>query len=217
MVGASNAAAVDLIDQWPQWPAPAVIVCGPAQSGKSHLASVWRGRSKAVRIDAADLDDRAIAMSLEARAAVVEDIDRGIASERILFHLLNLVREHGTSLLLTSRLAPGDLAPALPDLRSRLRALPVARIAPPDDGLLQAVLVKLFSDRQLQLEPHVVAYIVRHMERSMASAVAIAGALDTMALAARRRVTRALAADVLRQQGSALDEQDGAVVPITNR
>ena len=117
--------------------------------------------------------------------------------DRILFHLLNLAREHKRSILLTSRTPPGEMNIALPDLRSRLRALPLITIAAPDEALIRAVLIKLFADRQLVVEPHVVNFIALRIERSMAAVNAIVERLDREALATRRRVTRALAAVVL--------------------
>ena len=131
------------------------------------------------------------------RALAVEDLDRGIAEERVLFHLLNLAREHKLSILLTSRLAAGELDVGLPDLRSRLRALPLVRIESPDEALLQGVLVKLFADRQLDVEPHVVSFLARRMERSMAAATRTVAEVDRLALALQRKVTRAVAAAAL--------------------
>ena len=123
----------------------------------------------------------------------------------LLFHLLNIAREHKLSILLTSRLAPGDLTIAFPDLRSRLRALPVVHIAPPDQPLLEAVLVKHFADRQLLVEPQVVAYLVRHMERSFAAAASIVAAIDRRSMADKRRVTRALASAVMLEGGISVE------------
>ena len=85
----------------------------------------------------------------------------------------------------------------LPDLRSRLRALPLVTIAPPDEALLKAVLVKHFADRQLAVEPHVISYIALHMEQSMEAAAAIVADIDRRAMASHRKVTRALAAEIL--------------------
>ena len=108
LVSASNQAAVDLIDSWPQWPNPAVVICGSPGVGKSHLVNVWRSRTAAAQISASDLDDaRARAFSGDA-ALAIEDVDRGIGSEPALFHLLNMAREQRKSLLLTSRVAPGE-------------------------------------------------------------------------------------------------------------
>ena len=98
--------------------------------------------------------------------------------------------------------SPGEIAADLPDLRSRLRALPVVTIAPPDEALLKAVLIKHFADRQLAVEPHLVAYIALRMERSMEAAAHIVAGIDRAAMASHRKVTRALAAEVLAQAGS---------------
>jgi chromosomal replication initiation ATPase DnaA len=197
LVSRSNAAAADMMDRWPNWPAPAVIVVGPARAGKTHLANVWRLRSGAPRIAVSALREEDVPGAVGQGAALLEDLHAGIGAERVLFHLLNLSRVHTLSILLTSRQAPGELQIGLPDLASRLRALPVVTIAPPDDALLRAVLVKHFADRQLLVEPHVISYIALRMEQSMAAAAAVVAELDRMAMAAHRKVTRALAAEAL--------------------
>jgi chromosomal replication initiation ATPase DnaA len=197
LVSSTNRQALELIDRWPDWPLWAVVVQGEARSGKSHLANVWRLRSGAERVDASRLDETAIAAFERNGTLLIEDIAEGIADERVLFHLLNLAREHRRSILITSRLMPGELAITLPDLRSRLTALPVATIAPPDDAMLKMVLVKLFSDRQLVVEPAVIDHLVLRIERSFMAAHTIVAEIDQRALATRRRVTRALAAEVL--------------------
>lgn len=205
LVSASNRAAIELIERWPGWQHWAAVVCGPEGAGKSHLATVWRQRAGAASTTGRDLCEAHVAAFEAAPTLLIEDVDRGIADERIFFHLLNLAREHEGSILVTSRLEPGDLPVRLPDLRSRLRALPVARIEPPDETLLRAVLVKRFADRQMLVEPHVIGYIALRIERSLAAVNAIVDKLDRRALAMQRRVTRALAAEVL---GDAQPEPD---------
>ena len=197
LISKSNAAAASLVDSWPHWPHSAAAICGPAGSGKSHLAQAWLVRSGAGAISGVQVSEAAIGI-LESRSAlIVEDIDRGIADERALFHIFNMARERGYFVLLTSKTAPGDLEIALPDLRSRLRALPLALIDPPDEALLQAVLVKLFDDRQLSVDPHVVSYMALHMDRSMAAARRVIAVADALALSKQRKVTRAIAAEAL--------------------
>lgn len=201
LVSRSNAAAVELVDRWPDWVHPASFLSGPAGAGKSHLAHVWAERSQAAVLGAATATDATIALLETRRALVLEDIDRGVLDERVLFHLLNLTREKGLNLLLTSRLPAGDVDIGLPDLRSRLRALPMVTIETPDELLLKAVLVKLFSDRQLDVEPHVVAYLSLHMERSMQAANAVVAEADRLALAKHRKVSRSVAAQALANVG----------------
>jgi chromosomal replication initiation ATPase DnaA len=197
LVSNSNAEAVEMIDRWPQWPHPASLVAGPQGSGKSHLANVWRLRSGAGIVAAADLDDEMVAGLPHGGAIVVEDIDRGIAEEKVLFHLLNRARESKVAVLITSRTPPGEQEFRVPDLRSRLRALPMVEVQQPDEALLKAVLVKLFDDRQLIVEPQVIDYLSLRMERSMAAANRIVAAVDRLALATHRKVTRPLAAEAL--------------------
>ena len=208
LVSASNAAALETVERWPDWPHWALVVTGPAMSGKTHLANVWRMKSNAALVAAADISEAVIPVLTSHRALVVENLETGLGDERAMFHLLNLAREHAYSILMTSRASPGELTVELPDLRSRLRATPVAVIVTPDDHLLQGVLIKHFADRQLVVEPHVVAYIMRHMERSMRAAHETVAELDRRSLEAQRRVTRALAAEVLKSGQDETDARD---------
>jgi chromosomal replication initiation ATPase DnaA len=196
LISGSNRAAADMIDLWPNWPHASVVVVAPPGAG-----NVWRLRSGAARLEAVTLGEREVEGAKG--ALLVEDLHAGIGEERALFHLLNLVREHKTSMLLTSRAPPGELDVTLPDLRSRLRALPLVAISPPDEALLKAVLVKHFADRQLAVEPHVVNHIALHMERSMEAAASIVAAIDRAAMASHRKVTRAMVAEVMASQQGA--------------
>lgn len=200
LVSQSNAEAVALIDRWPDWPAGAAIIAGPSGCGKSHLANVWRLRSGAKSVQAAAATNAYVAALSAERALVVEDVSE-LQEQQALFHLLNLVRERQIAILLTSDAAPGDLPFALPDLTSRLKALPFAQIKAPDDQLLAAILVKLFDDRQLIVDPHIIDYVLLRMERSMSAAQALVQEIDRQALVLQRRVTRPVAALALEALG----------------
>jgi chromosomal replication initiation ATPase DnaA len=203
LISRSNRAAADIVDRWPQWPQASVLVVGPARAGKSHLANVWRLKSGAARLEAVALREADVAAAAAGNALLVEDLHAGVGDERVLFHLLNLVREHKLSMLITSRSPAGELDVSLPDLRSRLRALPIVSIAAPDEALLRAVLVKHFTDRQLAVEPHTIGYIALRMEQSMEAAATIVADIDKAAMASHRKVTRALAAEVLNRRAAA--------------
>ncbi len=202
LVAPSNETAVAWIDRWPDWPGAVLALYGPAGSGKSHLAAVWRAASGALKVDSnmlAKLAEAAFAPT--GRAAVVEDVEGHLATrpdlQRGLLHLHNLIRERGGHLLLTGRQAPARWSCPLADLASRLAAAPAVRLGAPDDGLIHAVLVKLFADRQLKANAEVIAFLLSRMERSFAAARAIVEALDAASLAARRPVSVPLARAVL--------------------
>jgi chromosomal replication initiation ATPase DnaA len=204
----SNERALGLVMAWPEWHAPAAIVYGPAQSGKTYLANIWRNRAEGAFLAASEL--AAHAWTAPYAPLVVEDIDTAAFCETALFHHLNLAREHGSFILLTAQTPPGQWQIALPDLRSRIRSYPAAEIEPPDEEHLAAALLKHFSDRQIEVAPDVIAYLVARIERSMAAAHAIACHLDRLALAEHRKLTRAFVAKALRELGAEEEGEDEA-------
>jgi len=198
LVTGSNADAVGWIDRWPAWPMPALVLEGPPGAGKTHLASVWRVRADAGLIMGPALDAAQVPDLLEAaRPLVVERADH--APEQPLLHLYNACVERRLGLLLTAEGAPARWGTRLPDLASRLKALPVARIGAPDDRLVHAVLIKLFADRQLVIAEDVIDFLMARMERSFEAARRLVAAIDAASLAARRGVSVPLARDVLRR------------------
>ena len=191
-----NAAALGLVEGWPDWPAKTVALIGPPGAGKSHLGSIWADIAGARRVAARDLAGIVPADALATGALLLEDAGPR-TSEVALFHLLNAAREEDAFLLLTAREAPVSWGVGLKDLASRLRALPVVALEEPEDALLRAVLVKLFADRQLVVDGDIVEYLARRMERSLDAARRLVAELDREALETGRRLTRQLAAQVL--------------------
>ncbi|WP_417407756.1 DnaA regulatory inactivator HdaA [Hoeflea sp.] len=189
-------AAVAIVDRWPDWPSPVVVLAGPAGSGKSHLASIWAERVGATRVDIGKPDPMVLEHAAQG-PVLIEDIDLTGFDETALFHLINAVREHGSALLVTSRHWPAGWNVRLPDLASRLKAATVVEIAEPDEELLAKIMVKLFSDRQLVVDDKIIAWLVARMERSLAAARIVVTRLDQLALARGTKISRALAAEVL--------------------
>ncbi len=202
VVGAQNRAAVETVEQWPAWPSPLVILAGPAGSGKSHLAAIWRDAASALACEAGSID----AAAIDGEGAVlIDDVDGGPIDETGLFHLINAVRAQGRTMLMTARRFPAAWGVALPDLASRLKAATLVEMREPDDDLLAGVIAKLFADRQVEVDPSVVQYLVRRMERSLSTASALVERLDRLALERKGPITRSLAAETI----SALDEGQG--------
>jgi chromosomal replication initiation ATPase DnaA len=201
IVSPGNAEALAAIDGWREWPDPRLVLVGPADAGKSHLAAIW-AEATGARTFHVNLD-----LGGESRSAVlVEDADRLEAGEAM-FHLLNAA-ETGRPLLMTARAAPRDWTTALPDLRSRLNALRVILLAPPDDHVLLGLLDKFFRERNIKPEADVAAFLARRIERSAAAAFAIVASIDEAAAAERREITRAFARRILERDGALRDVID---------
>ncbi|MCB1651397.1 MAG: DNA replication protein [Alphaproteobacteria bacterium] len=205
LIGRSNREAVEWIDRWPEWPAPLLVISGPAASGKSHLAAVWRDQNGARMVEPKMLESAsAEEIFADGMPLVLDGLDLWIGSreaETTLFHLYNMFRESGGFFLATSRMAPAALEFALQDLASRFRAAPHAVIKSPDDTLLASVLIKLFSDRQLRVGNDVVNYILPRMERSFVAARDLVAKIDSLALAQKRAVSIPLAREALMMAG----------------
>ncbi|BAT60943.1 hypothetical protein GJW-30_1_03493 [Variibacter gotjawalensis] len=195
-----NSDALSMIEKWPDWPAPVLALVGPRGAGKSHLAAIWAELSGARFLSGRGLQSGTVPGALATGALVIEDLTAGTFEERALFHLLNLVREEQAFILLTAEKPPTLWDLAIPDLMSRLRAVPTVILGAPDDALLRAVFVKLFADRQLQVDEGVISYLLTRIERSLAAAKEAVARLDAEALRRRRPITRALAADVFRAE-----------------
>ncbi|WP_209425004.1 DnaA/Hda family protein [Pararhodobacter sp. SW119] len=197
----SNRVALAAIEAPGGLPQGKLILTGPAGAGKTHLARIWADANRAHGVDAGALAAElpALLASPERQAIVMDDAERvaGTDGEEALFHLHNRLQDARGALLLTARRPVRDWGLALPDLVSRLTATTHLALEPPDDALLAAVLVKLFSDRQIHVAPPLIGFLLNRMERSLAQARAVVAALDARALAQKRPVSRQLAAEIL--------------------
>lgn len=190
VIAPGNRDAVAWIDRWPEWPSHALAIHGPKGSGKTHLAHVWQARSNASFLGRAPAADAMLP------AAIVLDEPREWP-EAALLHLYNRLREAGGHLLIVSEAPPARWPVSLPDLASRLASIPAVALAPPDDDLLVAVMAKQFADRGLEVNEDVLRYVASRVERSFAMAAEIVARIDRAALAQQRRVTLALAREVM--------------------
>lgn len=193
-VSPTNAAALAAIDGWRDWPGGMMLLVGPEGAGKTHLARIWAEETGAGVADAAGIAAQSLPELAASGVLVVENADSiagDPASEEALFHLYNLGREQGMHLLFTARTPPRDWGLGLADLKSRMQSLSLARIAPPDDALLSAVLAKLFADRQVKVAPTLIPYLVARMERSIDAARRLVAELDRRALARGGPISRA--------------------------
>ena len=195
----SNRDALSAIAQWPAWPGRMLLLIGPEGAGKSHLAALWARASGAATIYAEGLGEGSYPAIGQDAAMLIEDADRVGQNEERLFHLINAGLQTNAWALITARAEPGAWGLKFLDLLSRLRLAPLVRLEPPDIELTEAVLFKLFSDRQLQVEPHVVAFIAMRIERSLGAARRLVEGLDREALASGRRVTRTMASEMMRE------------------
>lgn len=195
MVCDGNALAFSHVLSFPDWPAPMTLIEGLPKSGKSHLAGIWREMAGAIVAAPGTLET--LARTGGRQPVLIEDADRAGYDEAELFHLLNQSMRDERPVLMTARSAVADWPYRTNDVKSRARLASHFTLTAPDDILLSQMMVKLFADRQLSVDPKVISYLVGRMERSSEEAVALVDLLDTLSLSRGRAVTRALAAEAL--------------------
>ena len=210
LVGEGNELAYGRILAFPHWPDPVTLLVGPAKSGKSHLARIFADRSGARYAGMDDLDARAREGGTV--PLNVEDVDRLGYDEAGLFHLLNQSMREQRPILLTAREDIANWPLATDDVRSRARRATAYSLELTDDIQLSQMFVKLFGDRQIKVDPRIIAYLVARMERSAEEVVILADLMDRLALAKGTAITRSIAADALDRrrvaQGGASHELD---------
>lgn len=210
LVGEGNEMAHGRIMAFPHWPDPVTLLVGPAKSGKSHLARIFADRSGARYAGTGDLE--ALATEGGVVPVIVEDVDRLDYDEAGLFHLLNQSMREQRPILLTAREDIANWPLATDDVRSRARRATAYALELTDDIQLSQMFVKLFGDRQIKVDPRIIAYLVARMERSAEEVVSLADLMDRLALAKGTAITRSIAADALDRRrivhGGASQEQD---------
>ncbi|MCI5059836.1 MAG: DnaA/Hda family protein [Alphaproteobacteria bacterium] len=201
LVSPSNQDAVAWIDLWPEWPAPCLVLYGPVASGKTHLGAVWAERSSAICVRASEINEEMIRDIADMKHdVIIEDADALIGNlprEKGLFHLYNIFKEEQRSFLMTLQEPPVRRSFALPDLASRLRAAPSVAIREPDETLLSAVLLKLFSDKQIRVGADALHYILPRIERSFEAVRDLVEKADQKAMIEQRKISIPLLREIL--------------------
>ncbi len=199
IVSASNDGAVRFLNSFKDGGSHFGAVVGPAGCGKSHLLNGWAQELGAVAIG----PDSDVSALVTGHLYIIDDInqrdkDDGFSyPDDYLFHLYNWTKEIGAKVVVSADVAPSRWGRTLPDLVSRLGTVQLATIEEPDDDLLLVLLVKLFSDRQLQVNINVLNYIITRIERSFSVARRCVDKIDKKALAEKRKITKALVRDCL--------------------
>lgn len=195
VVSEANRTAATLLTDWRNWPGGALALVGPQGSGKTHLALAWAMEAGARQITPlAAPDDGAAVFSESGGRLFVDDAD-GERDEAMLWRVLDLARAKGGAVLMVGSSPPGSWPVTIPDLRSRLAALPVARLGEPDQALMEVVLRRICREQFIQLSDDAARYLAERLPRTFAAAHQMAAALDAdlvkgakpVAMAAARR------------------------------
>ena len=161
----SNSNAFNLINRWPDWDKKILNISGEKFSGKSHLANIFKLKSKAFLIKGNEIDN-SIFKSIKLHESIIIDDFEECNEEEILYSIFNLIDQDSKYLLINSLKPINEIKYRLPDLTSRSKNCLYAVIENPDDELLFAIILKNFSDRQIKIEKKIINFIISRIDRS---------------------------------------------------
>ena len=164
-VSKSNYFAKNIIEAWPKWEKKIVNLTGDKYSGKTHLSNIFKKKSNALYLYSKDICDNSLKKIKLSNNIIIEDLDESF-DEKLLYSLFNLVEQDNKYLLISSKKPIDTMKFTLPDLLSRLKNCIIAKIEQPDDELIYAIILKSFSDRQINLDNKIIDYIIKRIARS---------------------------------------------------
>ncbi|MEM6603939.1 MAG: DnaA/Hda family protein [Pseudomonadota bacterium] len=193
---ACNADALSSVRNYREWPSYGLCVVGDKGSGKTHLASIYHFESPtALSLAPEDVKKNRI-FEIAANHIIIDDADL-VKDEKAFFHLINLVKERKGRLFITATTPPSSWKIRLPDLKSRLCSLPVVKLHAPDKTLLHDILLKLFSDRQMSVDPDLSDYIISHIQEDIKILEDLVGWLHEEVSISRKPLSKAIFRNVL--------------------
>ena len=197
----SNNFAFDLIVKMVKGEINFGLISGPPYSGKTHLSKILIKNARNYKTLYFDRDYQNLLNRFEdSDFFILENIDnvKHDKFEEKLFHIINLAKENNKKLLMTSRKPISEIDLNLEDLKSRLNSILEAKIKEPDDQLMELLLIKIFNDKQLKINPNIIDFLVSRLERSYESINFFIEKIDKFSLEKGKKITIPLINDLLK-------------------
>jgi len=196
-VSSNNFSAYKLIESWPNWPGKWLNVFGATGSGKTHLSKILEKKIKNIRlIDATNVNDKIINELLEIDCLIIDNYQNNI-DENLLYSILNQLKQFDSYIVINSIPSIKQLKFTLKDLQSRINSFIYIGIELPTDDLLQVIISKAFSDKQINLNPKISEYIIRNVERSYEKMFKFLKDIDELSLSTGKSININLIKKVL--------------------
>ena len=195
-VSKSNFFAFSIIEKWPKWEKRIVNISGEKFSGKSHLATIFRSKSKAMLLDQKLISDE-IYKKIKLYDSIIIDDFEDIIDEKLIYSIFNLVDQDNKFLLINSLRPINEIKFKLPDVQSRSKNCLFAKIENPDDDLIFAIIIKNFSDRQIKLEKKIIEFVINRIERSYSKIYEFIYKIDEISLKKKKPINLKIIKEIL--------------------
>ena len=197
-VSSSNKYAFNIINGWPKWLKRTVNLYGEQYSGKSHLSKIFETKTTCLNIESINFTNEILLKFKTKQALIIENFNFNIP-EKLLYSLINIVEQENKYLLITSLKPINKFDFKLKDLNSRINNCLFVEIGVPDDGLIYALIVKNFSDRQINIDKKIIEYIIKRINRSYKDIFLFIYKVDQLSLQKGKPINLSLIKKILKQ------------------
>jgi chromosomal replication initiation ATPase DnaA len=186
-IGENNYEAYKLIKEWPNWTFKGINIYGPKKSGKSYLTKIFSDKTDSKVFEGRNINKDNLNLILNQKVLIIEDIE--VFNDEVLFQtILNDFISKNKFIYLTSSKLAGSISFKLKDLISRLNSLVAVVITNPSDDLFSQILTKMLSDKQINITPKEVNFILKNIERSYDAASKFVKNLDELSLLYKKKI-----------------------------
>ena len=198
-VSSNNFSAYKLVESWPSWPGKWLNVFGARGSGKTHLSKILEKKIKNIKlIEAENINDDIIDELNNFECLIIDNYQKNI-NEELFYSILNQSKQLDKYLVINSVLSIKELNLSLEDLKSRLNSFIFIGIELPTDDLLQVIISKSFSDKQINLNPKISEFIIKNVDRSYEKMFKFLKDIDELSLSTGKSININLIKKVINQ------------------
>jgi chromosomal replication initiation ATPase DnaA len=196
-VSNNNFSAYKLIESWPTWPGKWLNVFGAPGSGKTHLSKILEKKIQLSKlINANNVNNNVLENLNNINCLIIDNYQNNI-DEKLFYSILNQSKQLDNFIVVNSTLPIKGINFNLRDLKSRINSFTYIGIELPTDDLLQVIISKSFSDRQINLNPKISEYIIKNVHRSYEEMFKFLKDIDELSLSTGKSININLIKKVL--------------------
>ena len=186
-VGKSNYYAFQILEKWPKWEKNILNICGEKYSGKTHLSNIFLNKNGGIKINEKEISDE-IFKKFKLYENIIIDNYNNKVDEKLIYSIFNLVDQDNKYLIINSINPINKIDFKLNDLKSRSKNCLFAKIENPDDELMFAIILKSFSDRQIQIDKKLIDFIIKRIDRSYGKIADFIYKVDELSLKKKKAI-----------------------------
>jgi chromosomal replication initiation ATPase DnaA len=195
-VSKSNYYAFQLVEKWPKWEKSILNIYGEKFSGKTHLSNIFLDKNKGIKVEEKDINDE-VFKKLKLFENIVIDNYYNKSDEKLMYSIFNLVDQDNKYLIINSINPISEFSFELNDLKSRAKNCLFAKIDYPDDELMFAIILKSFSDRQIQIDKKLIDFIINRIDRSYGKIADFIYKVDELSLKKKKAININIIKEIL--------------------